>query len=154
MFAVQKKIRESKKVGKGTVKESDEVVELDMTDPEIIEEFWDLVEELLVSYTGTYRNIKDGEEAIEDTKRVIDLCGPENMPLMIEIFNELLGFSQGSGDLAKNSTSESGPENSGSVMIAEAAEGTASPSSETVEVDALKEPEASPSSTILEETPS
>jgi len=154
MFAVQKRIRESKKVGQGTKGADEETVELDMNDPEIIEEFWDLVEELLVKYTNSWKGVENEAQTVEDTQGVIDLCGPENMPLMVEVFNELLGFSQGSEDLAKNSTPDSEPESLESGSTVEAASTTGNNGREIAGAPMSPEMETSQSSTISEATPS
>ena len=153
MFAVQKRIRNSKKVGAGTEGADGEAVELDMDDPEIIEEFWDLVEELLVKYTSGWKGVSNELKPVEDTQAVIDLCGPENMPLMIETFNELLGFSQGNEDMAKNSTPVSEPVSLESGSTVESVSPTDSSENEIAVEELPQTTVDSPSSTILEATP-
>ena len=147
MFAVQKRIRESSKMKDA----ADDAMELDMNDLEVIEEIWDLVEEILVKYTSGWTNVKDDGVDVVDTKAVIDLCGPENMALPIDVFNELLGFSQGSEDTAKNLEPESVPENSDSGSTAKAVGSLENNGSETVE-ESPQTSTDSQSSTILEET--
>lgn len=148
MFAVQKRIRDSQKAT-GSAKDPDKV-ELDFNDPEIIEEFWDLVETILVEYTNDWKNVEDDGQPVTDTKAVIDLCGPENMALPVDVFNQLLGFSQGSEDQLKNSEPESEPESLGSGSTAEAASLKDDSKSEIVEEDTPAKEDSQPSTTSEE----
>lgn len=115
MFEIQASIRSSdafSQVADGGV---------DLNDANQIEGFWTLLEKVLGEYTEAWRGIYlDGKE-LADPKDVLAACDADQLPLLAEVFNETMGFSNGDEATAKNSDTESVPENSDSDTIAEAA---------------------------------
>ena len=106
---------------------------IDEKDPDSFDKYWQLLREVIVTYTSNYKNIIVDDSEVSDPGSVIDALGADHMDLINEIFNHVVTVSTGTNEEAKNLEAESGPTAQDSALSVENASPTTYKKSETVE---------------------
>ena len=119
MFAIQRIIRDH-------LAEGVNLLDVNTSDPEQVERFWNLVDPVVRNHTENWQNMKlDGTE-VTAPGQLIDLCSFSQMTLMAEVAGEVLRIGKAGDQDQKNSESGSAPANSDSGLTAPPASAPAS----------------------------
>jgi hypothetical protein len=92
------------------------------TRPDVVLSLWEQINYILPHYTSDYKNVFDGEgNPLTTAEELLDAFGIKHLTLFIEIFNHVFKESGLGEQEAKNSNTDSEPDNSESAMTVEAA---------------------------------